>query len=59
LEAELTGKSWVWSERSEEGRSGGISPVTSQEEVDVVAAVTNPDSIPSLQMERTTRRTST
>jgi hypothetical protein len=32
--------------KPEEDRSGGISPVTSQEEVDVVAVVTDPDSIP-------------
>jgi hypothetical protein len=42
----LTKKSWVWSERSEEGRSSRISPENGEEEVDVVIVVVIPGSIP-------------
>jgi hypothetical protein len=42
----LTRKSWVWSERSEEGRSSWISPKNGEEEVYVVVVVVVPGLIP-------------
>jgi hypothetical protein len=48
----------VRSGEPEEDRSGRISLVTSQEEEDVVAVVLDASSIPSMQMKRTTLRTS-
>jgi hypothetical protein len=58
-EAKLTARMQACSEEPKENRSCLIPPGTREKGEDVVAAATNPDLIPSLQMERTMRRTST
>jgi hypothetical protein len=45
-DGELTGSSCACSERTGKDRSGQISPVTGEEEVDLVVVVVDPGSIP-------------
>jgi hypothetical protein len=57
LERELTGTTLACLRKTEEDLTDRISPATGDEEEDAADSVVDAGSIPSLQMDRTTRRT--